>query len=347
MKYYSFASRPRLWIVFAVAFLALPLTRALKHSYFTRHDERSLIGPLGFPFGFLDTGHYNLTVFDFKLVATNKPHEHDPHFRASLAAKDDTPCDTCLQDVLNNVKGVGFLLKQFKDEASFNRYMNSIQEDRRSCIFQKYLDRDFDDDLNTNAEFDDDYAFHYDDIYDDYDDVFGGNDDFTTEYNGMVDDEAMGLDDYAGDDGSVRYRRKRRRKLEDGPQGFGEVIDAVEDGIYLNMLPRQHWKPASVSVAYDFEPGQAGLYFLIYQVCYKINPDGSDETDVYDIHSRFELDFHFSNRDMFNHISYLSRGEMVRIVLPSALILLKDLDVEANLFIYTCNLTFFFVFGLE
>jgi len=310
-----------------VAFLALAPTEALKHNYYTRHEERNLIGPLGFPFGFLDTGHYNLTVFDFQLSAPKKLHKHDSHSR-SLVVKDDTDCDSktelCLSDVLDNIKGVGFLLKQFKDEASFNRYMAYIQDDPGRCVFQKYLDLK---ESEIMEDFDeDDFVYDYDDYYLD---GYAGDD------NGYDD-----YDDYEPSDVGDRQRqmkRQRQRKIYEGPDGFGEVIDAVEDGIYLDMLPRSHWKQHSPSVAYDFEPGQAGFYFLIYQVCYKIDVGDSqnlEDNNNYDIHSRFELDFHFSNRDMFNHISYLSRGEMV---LPW-LFFLFSLMYAVSLYIWHSNI---------
>jgi len=302
---YSVVAHSCLWLVVAVAFLALLPTEALKHNYYTRRDDRSLIGPLGFPFGFLDTGHYNLTVFDFQLSPTKKPHKHDSHSHSrSLAAKDDTNCDSrtemCLSDVLDNIKGVGFLLKKFEDEAAFNRYIAYIQDDPDRCIFQKYLDSKEKDMYVTDDSLEDDFTFD-----DDYD-----------EGAQFLDDDVLYDDFEAGDDGPrSRHQRRKlklKRNLDEEQDGSGEVINAVQDGIYLDMLPRSHWKPNQASVAYDFRPGEAGFYFLMYQVCHKIDDGGSQNLNenIFDIHSRFELDFHFSNKDMFNHISYLSRGEM-------------------------------------
>jgi hypothetical protein len=330
---------------------AVTIVTALKHNYYTRRDERSLIGPLGFPFGFLETGHYNLTVFDFQLTPIKAAHEHNKRKEiknsssknnsnndgrslafwgggksAAAASTSNTNCDsateTCLSDVLDKIDGVGFLLKQFKDEADFNQYMAFIQE-TGNCIFQDYLHSEMDDDYNYSG--DEDYSFDFDDDFygtggdDRYDDdrpedYIDGNY-FDDEYN------------YGNDDMRSRRRRqqqqqqmkRQRRQLdEDEPQGYGEVLDAANDGIYLDMLPRDRWQPKSASVAYDFQTGEAGFYFLIYQVCYK--PDyqnlvQDDATDIYDthIHTRFELDFHFFNLDYFGNKSYLSRGEMVSV----------------------------------
>ena len=345
-----FSFSPGSVVAIALALLALSsmttttttTTEALKHNYYTRRDERSLIGPLGFPFGFLETGHFNLTVFDFQLAAPKKHHRHKKrnnknkkprngqgHSRSLAAKADDDKCDSskqlCLSDVLENIKGVGFLLKQFEDEASFNRYMDFIRDDPSRCIFQKYLDRKEDEILE---EFDADDFTYYPGVQDVDDGYYTHFDDFSP--GTFVDDEYAD-DDYPGryNDGLHKKQRKTRqqqiqqqkqkhqpRRLENelSSEGRGEVIDVVEDGIYLDMLPRSNWRPNTPWVAYDFEAGQAGFYFLMYQVCHDIEegaPEGAQDDHVYDIHSRFELDFHFSNRDMFNRVSYLSRGEMV------------------------------------
>jgi hypothetical protein len=319
----AFVTVPCYLVAVAIAFLALASaptkTQALKHNYYTRRDERRLIGPLGFPFGFLVKGQFNLTVFDFQLTPIKKAHIHNNNNdnnnndrslawgKSAAAAKVTTSnaagdCDSrtelCLSDVLDQIEGVGFLLKQFKDEAVFNQYMSSIQESG-NCIFQKYLD--YEDDDHDNS--DDDFTYDVDDM------VYGyGSDD---RFDDRVDD---GDDDYGHRSRRQQQQMKRQRRQlgEEGPQGYGEVILAKEDGIYLDMLPRTHWQPNSVSAAYDFQTDEAGFYFLIYQVCYKT--DGSQnlqDTEIYDIHTRFELDFHFSNVDMFGHKSYLSYGEMV------------------------------------
>lgn len=85
--------------------------------------------------------------------------------------------------------------------------------------------------------------------------------------------------------------------------GDGQVLDAVEDGIFLDMSKTSRWAPSTAHVSYNFRRGEAGYYFLIYQIC-------SPPKDV-TIYSDFELDFHFSNQDSFSNESYLSAGEMI------------------------------------
>jgi len=312
---------------------------ALKHNFYTRRDERSLIGPLGFPFGFLEKGHYDLTVFDFQLTPIKDTHKHNNNKKrkknknnnnndgrslafwgggksAAAASTSNTKCDSatepCLSDVLEKIDGVGFLLKQFKSELDFNQYMAYIQE-TGYCIFQDYLDSEKDD---YGYVGDDEYRFDLDDQMFGY----GGDDRYNDDRPKDYDDD-ISFDEKYNDDMRSRRRqqqqqqtKRQQRQLDiDEPQGYGEVIDAAENGIYLDMLPRDRWQPNSVSAAYDFQTGEAGFYFLIYQVCYKLDYQNlvqDDATDIYDIHTRFELDFHFSNLDYFGNKSYLSRGEM-------------------------------------
>ena len=215
--------------------LLLPIGDALKHSYKTKDDERSLIGPLGFPFGFLSTGYYNLTVFDFDLrmgVHEDEDEDDDDAFGnwRGLKAMDD-------------IDGVGFVLKRFDDEADFNRYMNGLHANSTRCAFDTFLEND---------------------------DV------------GLFGDDAT--DDLFGRDGD------------------GEADDVPKDGIFLSMMDKLKWGTATPSVSYSFSKGEEGLYFLIYQIC---------PSPIEDIHTRFELDFHFSNLDVFGNESYLGAGEMV------------------------------------
>lgn len=171
--------------------LLLQVTSSLKHSFSTNEDDRVIIGPLGFPFGFLESGHYNMTVSEFNLYAGSHD-EEGGHFDPS--------------ETMQQIDGIGFLLKKFDDESEFYHYMNRIQQNDTECVFQPYLD--------TN------------------DDMFGDGDD----------------------------------RFQQG--GMGEVLNAPTDGIFLDMMPREtRWAPNKPYVSYDFGRGEAGFYFLIYQVC--------------------------------------------------------------------------------
>jgi hypothetical protein len=302
---------------------------ALRHNFYTKDDHRTFIGPLGFPFGFLEKGHYNLTVYDFQLSAPDGDHDHDvptdhthggvggPHKttrRRSLTttttktrAIATTTTGDQIDSIYDEIKGVGFLLKPFRDEAIFNRYMAYIKSNTSRCIFQKYLDRSADDGDDMDYYNGDGMMMHDDDSF------YLGDSTANVPY-----------DDDVGNLGGIVRRLKQQqqrhgRLLVDGatqvdadsPEGVGEsTTDLKTDGLFFDMMSRSRWSPHHTSAVYDFKTGQAGYYFLMYQICFKDGVNIS-QSRLLDIHSQFELDFHFSNTDMFGRKSYLSAGEMI------------------------------------
>lgn len=86
---------------------------------------------------------------------------------------------------------------------------------------------------------------------------------------------------------------------------IGEVSDitsAGTDGIYIPLKSRPTTDKASIM--YQFQQGEEGLYFLMYQVCAK------DSSELHaKIRSTFELDFHYRNYDFLGNENYLSAGE--------------------------------------
>lgn len=93
---------------FLWSFLLFANAWATKHSFYTAHDKRTIIGPVGVPFGFLKRGHYAMNVFDFR-----------------LEGKEET---------LKRVEA-GFYLKRFANEAAFNQFLEEIEEDEDKCAF--------------------------------------------------------------------------------------------------------------------------------------------------------------------------------------------------------------------
>ena len=184
----------RIIMKFLLVFLFIHFGNSLKHSYSTKGDERSLIGPLGFPFGFLDSGHYDMSVYDFG-VMVGVHTENENHDSSLLSA----------QQTIDAIDGIGFLLKKFEDESDFDHYMNVVQQNPSTCVFQSYLDE------NQGGQRDDDDRFQID--------------------------------------------------------GEGEVLDAALDGIFLDMKPPSRWAPNEARVSYNFKKGEAGYYFLIFQIC--------------------------------------------------------------------------------
>jgi hypothetical protein len=105
--------------------------RATKHSFETFSDRRTLIGPVGVPFGFNSGGTFELEVFDFELQVL----------------KGDAT------ETLKTVEA-GFFLQRFANEADFRKKMDVLRSNTDKCIFQHLRDDD-DDEIPRDEEFSD------------------------------------------------------------------------------------------------------------------------------------------------------------------------------------------------
>jgi hypothetical protein len=103
---------------------------ATKHSFNAAMEKRSLIGPVGVPFGFLEGGHFELTVFDFELSIVRKK-------------GDDVLSTDRDEDILKKVEA-GFFLQRYKNEAAFEQHLEVLKANSSLCAFDYF--RDVDDD---------------------------------------------------------------------------------------------------------------------------------------------------------------------------------------------------------
>ena len=92
---------------------------ALRHSFTTENDPRTVIGPVGVPFGFASEGQYKLNVFDFELTTSRKD----------------------MSDLLSGVTA-GFHLQRFPNEAAYTKFLNGLQSNVSLCSFEQFLDPD-------------------------------------------------------------------------------------------------------------------------------------------------------------------------------------------------------------
>jgi len=195
---------------------------ATRHS-FHMQDGPSLIGPVGVPFGFLDTGYYELEVYNFQLTENVGGDKYEE------------------LEVLGHLEA-GFFLQRYNNEAQFNEYVELLKSNHSLCAFEYFRDRE-----------DDALPFG-----------FGDDDEFSD----------------------------ANKEVKSAEHGILLKLKGTDSG----SLPKD--KPTNIS--YSFKMGEAGLYFLMYQVC------------PYDdkIRSTFDLDFHFMNYDNFGNATYLTAGEM-------------------------------------
>ncbi|CAB9509940.1 Protein GPR107 [Seminavis robusta] len=113
-----------------VLLLSPILCSALHHNFYIKNDLRTVIGPVGVPFGFLVDGYYDLQVFDFSLNLDKKK------YKAVKGQEDLEP-----MQVLDNLEA-GLLLQRFENEAAFNQYMDELKANSSVCAFEYFLDDD-------------------------------------------------------------------------------------------------------------------------------------------------------------------------------------------------------------
>jgi len=126
-------NHPRPWQSLFLACLCLfpaTLCSALHHNFYVKNDLRTVIGPVGVPFGFLTSGYYDLQVFDFELNIEKRKYK-------ALKGQKDKP----LEEVLDGVEA-GLLLKRFENEAAFNEYMDELKSNATICAFENFLGDD-------------------------------------------------------------------------------------------------------------------------------------------------------------------------------------------------------------
>lgn len=117
-------------LLVSFALIYAPQSKALKHT-FHRQNGPSLVGPVGLPFAFLDTGHYELSVLNYELNVASAP--PSTKFEA------------------------GFLLQKFRNEMDFQKYLQVLQDNRTACAFE-YFRTDLDNVDDVLGGVDDQYA---------------------------------------------------------------------------------------------------------------------------------------------------------------------------------------------
>lgn len=207
---------------------------SLKHNFAVYQDGRTLIAPIGTPYGFLSGGCFGLEVFDYNLEVGHKHKKKD-----KKSKEQEEKQKAILKDVQ-----AGFLLKRFASSSAFTRYEETYLTNSSHCVFE-YFQGDDDDDSALPKEYSD-------------------NADITT----------------AGSEGIFM-----RLHYSDANETWALAGGAVKN--------------------YTFKEDEAGLYFLMYQVC-----PSTKEAATAEIRSSFEIDFHYLNRDKLGLDSFLTAGDM-------------------------------------
>ena len=108
----------------------LSIVDCLKHNFIVKQDARTLIAPIGKPYGFFKDGCFGFDVFDFNLEIGHK-HKKNTHPSMSDEKK-------------KLLKGMnaGFLLKRFSSESAFAKYEEEFLSNSSHCIFDHFIEKD-------------------------------------------------------------------------------------------------------------------------------------------------------------------------------------------------------------
>ena len=127
-------------IIVLWCFISGSCVDATKHTFRTKDDTRFFIGPIGFPFGFLRDGSYNLTVFDYELKVNDKKSRN----KAGKNNKKKKEKEIWQVEEENNegeaqqrTFDAAFVLAKFRSNSQFERYTESLMENMlQICSFQ-------------------------------------------------------------------------------------------------------------------------------------------------------------------------------------------------------------------
>lgn len=120
-------------LIFLSLTLLVSFSTALQHNFAVNQDARTLIAPIGKPYGFLSSGCFGFDVFDFKIELGHK------HRKGSKMAN----LDEKQLEILRSLDA-GFLLKRFESESAFAKYEDEFLTNSSHCIFESFLDREDD-----------------------------------------------------------------------------------------------------------------------------------------------------------------------------------------------------------
>lgn len=113
----------------------IPSIDALKHNFVVVQDARTLIAPIGTPYGFLKGGCFSFEIFDY-LIELGHRHPRKKK-RTSKVDKAKT------EDLLKLIDA-GFLLKRFPSESAFSKYEETFLMDPKHCIFDSFRTQEHD-----------------------------------------------------------------------------------------------------------------------------------------------------------------------------------------------------------
>ena len=136
--------------VLILAYLILSID-ALKHNFVVVRDARTLMAPIGMPYGFLKGGCFSIEIFDFSIQLGH---------RNPRKKKENSNTDKAKTEDILKSTDAGFLLKRFTSESAFAKYEESFLTDPNHCVFDSFRAHDHD-----PVFIDDDFTFDEGEIF--------------------------------------------------------------------------------------------------------------------------------------------------------------------------------------
>lgn len=123
----SFLALYNMWLLALALALFGSSSTALKHNFAVNQDARTLIAPIGTPYGFLQNGCFGFEVFDFEIEVGHK------HRKRNGPGK----LDEKKLEILRSLDA-GFLLKRFASDSAFTKYEEDYLTNSSHCIFDAF-----------------------------------------------------------------------------------------------------------------------------------------------------------------------------------------------------------------
>ena len=127
----------------------LPVVQGMKHTFELDHSRRTIIGPMGIPFGFNVNGFYQLTVsnfhLEFKSTTTSTTTTATKQSRWKRKKSNGNPSAEQTK-MLEQQYEAGFYLQRYNTVASFHQHYNTLVNNIQNYYYNRTNGNSFGDD---------------------------------------------------------------------------------------------------------------------------------------------------------------------------------------------------------
>jgi len=139
--------------------VAADVVDALRHNFVVHQDARTLIAPIGAPYGFVQGGSFGFDVTRFDLHAGKKRKFYkigNNQYDAGYTTHNSDEEEAAVLQKLD----AGFLLKRFASETAFAKYTETVMANTSACIFDSFIEKSHDTNNDQGLFLDDDNYYN-------------------------------------------------------------------------------------------------------------------------------------------------------------------------------------------